>query len=128
MTKSLKVLVVDDDPVVLEIARARLEKMGHEVITRGSAIGTSATIIREKPDVVLLDIEMPLVSGDELLHLIRGQNLVNNASEVAVIFYSGTEPSDLHRLVKQTDALGAIHKTADPADFPTTFERLVRHL
>ena len=128
MAKSLKVLVVDDDTVVLEIARALLEKMGHEVITRESAIGTSATIIREKPDVVLLDIEMPLISGDDLLHLIRGKNLVSDGKDVAVILYSGTEPSELHRLVKETGAIGAIHKATDPAAFPAEFERLVRHI
>jgi CheY-like chemotaxis protein len=128
LSRALKVLVVDDDVVVLELARARLEKMGHEVVTRDSAIGTTAMIIREKPDVVLLDVEMPLVSGDDLMHAIREKRLVNDGDGFPVILYSGTEPSELCQLVKETGALGAIHKARDSAAFAATFERLVRHL
>ena len=128
MPRSLKVLVVDDDMVALEIARARLEKMGHEVVTRDSAVGTTAMIIREKPDVLLLDVEMPLLSGDEIMHAIREKRLVNRGDELSFILYSGTEVSELRRLVKETGALGAIHKAQDSAAFAATFERLVRHL
>jgi CheY-like chemotaxis protein len=114
--------------VALEIARARLEKMGHEVVTRDSAVGTTAMIIREKPDVLLLDVEMPLLSGDEIMHAIREKRLVNRGDELSFILYSGTEVSELRRLVKETGALGAIHKAQDSAAFAATFERLVRHL
>jgi CheY-like chemotaxis protein len=125
---SLKVLVVDDDPVALEIARARLEKMGHEVMTRDSAVGTTATIIREKPDVVLLDVEMPVLTARDLISTIRDKRLLVNGNEVEFILYSGTEPSELKRLAKETGALGAIHKVKDFVAFKTTFERLVDHL
>ncbi len=124
----MKVLVVDDDVVVLELARARLEKMGHEVVTRDSAIGTTAMIIREKPDVLLLDVRMPVIPGDDLIHTIREKRLVNDCDELPVILYSGTEVSELRRLVKETGALGAIHKARDSAAFAATFERLVHHL
>jgi CheY-like chemotaxis protein len=128
LPQRLKVLVVDDDPVVLEIARARLEKMGHEVVTRSSAIGTTATIIGEKPDVVLLDVEMPLLSGDDIMHTIHEKQLLDGGADVPVILYSGTEPSELERLVAETGAIGAIHKARDSAAFTAAFERLVGKL
>ena len=128
MRKGLKVLVVDDDVVILEIARARLEGMGHEVVTRSSAVGTTATIIREKPDVILLDVEMPLLSGDDIMHTIQEKRLLGDGEEVPVILYSGTEPSDLQRIVVETGALGAIHKAKDSAAFTAAFDEFVRQL
>ena len=49
-----KVLVVDNDPIVLGVTRARLESAGYQVVTRDKAPGTSRAILEEDPDVVLL--------------------------------------------------------------------------
>jgi CheY-like chemotaxis protein len=48
----LKVLVVDDDPVAVRIARAALSSLGHSVVAQHGAFGTSAAIVREQPDLV----------------------------------------------------------------------------
>src|SRR5262249_26271874 len=65
-TRRMRFMVVDDDPVVLEVTRERLSFMGYDVIVRESALGTSAAILRERPDVVLLDVNMPSLSGEQL--------------------------------------------------------------
>lgn len=46
----MKVLVVDDDPVILALTEAVLKGLSHEVITRDRALGTSAAICEERPD------------------------------------------------------------------------------
>ena len=61
-----KVMIVDDENTVLEITGAVLEDHGYRVIKRESALGTSLAILREKPDVVLLDVNMPGLSGDRI--------------------------------------------------------------
>ena len=124
----LKVFVIDDDPVILEVTRAVLENMGHEVCTRDSALGATAMILKELPDIVLVDIELPALSGDELVRLIRDRKLLNEGIAPAFVLYSGARASDLEKLVRDTGALGGIQKTPDPNAFAASFEKLARQL
>jgi CheY-like chemotaxis protein len=66
MKTNLKVLIVDDDALALEVAAAALESHGYTVIKREEALGTMVLIRRERPDIVLLDLHMPGLSGDAL--------------------------------------------------------------
>ncbi len=121
-------MVVDDDPVSLEVARARLESRGHEVLTRDRAFGTTAAILRERPDVVLLDINMPGLPGDDLLRAIKTRNLLPPEQRTAFILHSGEDAATLRRYVEETGALGAIEKSADHAAFLASFEALLGRL
>jgi CheY-like chemotaxis protein len=121
----LKVMVVDDDPVALEIACAILESQGHEVLARETALGTAVAVLRECPDVVLLDIRMPGISGPELLKVLRSQDRARGAQPTAFIFYSGLERDELDRLVEETGALGAVEKAAAPGQLASILEALL---
>ena len=116
-----KVLVVDDDPITLEVVRERLQRAGYEVSTRGEALGTSHWIARNRPDFVLLDVNMPALAGNELATLLRHNQ---RTRDICVILHSGLEADELQRLVHATGATGAIEKTADPRAFLAQFERL----
>ena len=121
----LKAMVVDDDPVALQIASAILESQGHEVIARESALGTTVAVLRERPDVVVLDIRMPGISGQELLKVIRDQDNARGDPPTAFVFYSGMERSELERLVEETGALGAVEKAVAPNQLASTLEALL---
>jgi CheY-like chemotaxis protein len=116
-------LVVDDDPIVLEVVRARLEAAGHEVHTRENALGTTQWVASHRPDFVLLDVSMPAISGNELVQLLRKRDVT---SAVQVIFYSGLPSEQLNELVRESGALGAISKTADEGSFMDEFNRLMQ--
>ena len=88
MSAKGKVLVVDDDPLVLKLTTIRLQSAGYDVITRDEALGTSQTIIDEDPDVVLLDMDMPALTGDMLANLIQNHPKAKN---VPFIFHSGED-------------------------------------
>jgi CheY-like chemotaxis protein len=118
-------MVVDDDPVALQVASAILESQGHEVVARGSALGTTVAVLRERPDVVVLDIRMPGISGQELLKVIRDQDTARGARRTAFIFYSGMERSELDRLVEETGALGAVEKAVAPNELASALEALL---
>jgi CheY-like chemotaxis protein len=90
---------------------------------RDSALGTSAAILRERPDVVLMDVEMPGLSGDRLVELLRGRLV---GQEVMFILYSGTRSDDLDALVAKTGAAGGIAKTGDQHRFVADFERILK--
>jgi DNA-binding response OmpR family regulator len=116
-----KVLVVDDDPIILEVVRERLDAAGFDVYVRDEALGTSQWVAREQPDFILLDVMMPALSGGEL-----GQLLKRSAAtkHTAVILHSSMDAVALRPVIARTGAVGAIGKTPDGAQFIAEFEAI----
>lgn len=67
----MKVLVVDDEPDIIEILTYNLEKEGYEVASAGDGIKAVKTAVKFRPDVILLDIMMPKQDGVETCRQIR---------------------------------------------------------
>jgi len=66
-----KVLLVDADPRVRATLGAALRDAGMTVRTAADGLGGLYAVERERPDVVVLDLELPVVSGFRLLHLLK---------------------------------------------------------
>ena len=66
-----KILIVDDDPEDLETMKSVLEKEGYEVTTTENGAEAMDAIEEDKFDLILLDIQMPTLSGYDLLRLLR---------------------------------------------------------
>jgi len=103
-----KVVVVDDDPVALETASHLLRQAGFEVATYDKAYGRLSFIVREQPDLVLLDVNMPLVPGDELCQLIREEGSLR---ETPVVLFSSNDERTLREQVLACGASGFITKS-----------------
>lgn len=66
-----KILIVEDDNFVAEVYSTKLLEMGHEVqIARNGEEGLAA-VGQEKPDLILLDIIMPVMGGIEMLNELK---------------------------------------------------------
>ncbi len=61
MSKSI--LVVDDEPIVVEITKRKLEECGYEVKTAGNGVEAFQCLKSKIPDMILLDIQMPQMNG-----------------------------------------------------------------
>jgi len=68
---SLKVLMADDEPEVLEIMAKKISAQGYTVITAPDGVEAWEKIQTESPDVILLDINMPGMDGFEVLGALR---------------------------------------------------------
>lgn len=70
------ILVVDDEPKIVRLARDYLEKNGFRVVT--AADGQSALTIarREKPDLIILDLMLPQIEGREVCRILRRESAV----------------------------------------------------
>lgn len=66
-----RILVVDDEPAILETSVAVLQKRGYELRTATDGFAALAELRRSLPDVVISDLAMPNMSGFELLSVIR---------------------------------------------------------
>ena len=84
MAGKLTVYVVDDSRTQAEIARALLEKAGHEVIISTASQEALARIPAVKPDCVLFDLMMPGLDGFEICRRLRASDLPHRPRIVAM--------------------------------------------
>jgi DNA-binding NtrC family response regulator len=63
----VKILVVDDDPDIVTILKDRLESLGYDTVTAEDGTQALTLIEREQPGLMLLDLEMPALSGLDVL-------------------------------------------------------------
>ncbi len=80
-----KILVVDDDPQMLDILRTLLEPWGFQLTLLESPQRFWATLLQSNPDLLILDIEMPELSGIDLCRVVRNDL---HWSELPVLFLS----------------------------------------
>jgi len=73
MTKQ-KILVVDDEPKIVTLVRAYLEREGYVVLAAGDGRTALDAVRREHPDLVVLDLMLPEVNGLEVCRRIRSES------------------------------------------------------
>jgi CheY-like chemotaxis protein len=66
-----RILVVDDEPSVREMARRVLESEGYEVLTANDGLGGLNALSKSLPDLIISDLSMPRMSGFEFLAIVR---------------------------------------------------------
>jgi PleD family two-component response regulator len=107
MIKRKKILVVDDDEMHLRVTREILRDEKFEVVTHQCSFGVMALASEFQPDLLLLDVNMPALSGDKLALLLRENEHTRN---IQVVFYSSDDEENLREIVKACDVQGYICK------------------
>ena len=70
-TEQPKVLVIDDEPNILQTLQDRLEMNDYEVLTATNGKEGLEKALDEQPDIILLDVIMPIMDGHEMLKELR---------------------------------------------------------
>ena len=65
------VLIVDDEQPLTDVIRLLVEDLGHRAVTASNGVEALEAVRREKPDLVISDIMMPLMPGDELCRRLK---------------------------------------------------------
>jgi CheY-like chemotaxis protein len=107
---SKKILIVDDDSFLLDMYALKFKQSGFDVDT---ALGSMAALEKLKngamPDVMLLDLVMPVMDGFELLEKIKEENLAG--STIKIVLSNRGQASDVDR-AKELGAVGYIVKAS----------------
>ena len=102
-------LVIDDSEDVRNLATQVLSDE-HEVLAIDSWVHATEYIFKHNIDLILLDINMPGLSGDKLAEVLK-KSVKSKA--VNIVLFSAMDESDLRRKAKEAEAMGYIPKTFD---------------
>jgi two-component system cell cycle response regulator len=106
----MKVLIIDDDPDSLALARERLKKDGYIIVSAPDGDNGLSKARAEAPDLILLDVQMPGKSGFTVCEELKSDSMLRN---IPVIFLSAAD--DITEKVKGLD-LGAVDYVTKPFD------------
>ena len=108
----MRVLIVDDHPIVASGCRALLaDDLGIAILEAADAESGERAFVAEKPDVCVLDINLPTVSGFELARRI----LTHDATARLIMFSMNDDPVFAARAI-EVGAKGYVSKSGDPND------------
>jgi DNA-binding response OmpR family regulator len=105
-----RVLIVDDEPDVLLLLRIELEAEGYETLLAADGETALRRIVEERPDVVLLDVMMPVVDGWGVLQRLADQR---STARVIVLSAKASDSDVVHAL--ELGAQEYVTKPFDPA-------------
>lgn len=106
----MKTLIIDDSPDALAVAKARLAKENLDIVCAGGGREGLDTARRERPDLILLDLDMPDMSGFEVCRALKADPAL---CMIPVIFLTGS--GSVADKVKGLD-LGAVDYVTKPFD------------
>ena len=115
-SKNVRILVVDDHPMILKLTSSILEDAGFEVLTADRGRQALDIVNAAVPDVMLLDISMPGMSGMDVLAELRSSN------SLPVVIFSFNAHHREHALAAGADDF--IVKPFEPDNLVETIERV----
>lgn len=121
-SKRPKILIVDDEPDYITAIQCRLEWSHYDVITASNGQEGLEKVASEKPDLVLLDTNMPVMNGHEVLERLRQHPELKNIPVIMVTALC--EAQD----VAKASSYGVADYVAKPFDFSDLVEKIAKAL
>jgi CheY-like chemotaxis protein len=119
---SKTVLVVDDQRDERAIQRAMLAHLGYHVREADNGIEGLRTAIEEPPDLVLLDVAMPMMDGFRVCRELRADP---RTADVRVLMFTASVAGDIRVKAEAAGADGILMKPVDPKDVAAEIRRLI---
>ncbi len=117
-----RILVVDDEPEILELLRIRLGKEGYEVITCSTGEDCIRKAEELQPDLIMLDVLLPGLSGYEVSRRLKA-NVVTK--DIPIIMVTALMGEDAEAKGIQRGAEFFISKPFDPEELLTRVKALI---
>ena len=107
MAAKKRILIVDDEPLIIEVLSEHF-KDSYDIETAMNGTDALAAVIRQRPDLILLDINMPRMNGVEVLKDVKKID-----DSIAVIMVTANEQVTLAADALKSGALGYVPKPFD---------------
>lgn len=117
-TSKTRILVVDDEPNIVQTLQDRLEMNEYEVFTAGNGREGLKKFEDERPHVILLDVIMPIMDGHEMLEVLRKQPGGQDVSVIMLTARSQTQD------IARANACGIDDYIVKPFDLSELLEKI----
>jgi len=108
-----KILIVDDEPDILRATKVRLISFGYEVITAGDGQDAMELLQKETPDLILLDLRLPRMNGDEICAKLKGDKKFKC---IPIVIFTASSDVNTSTKVKESGANGYLIKPFAPEE------------
>lgn len=102
-----KILIIDDSELTLHLVQKTLNKAGFEVFTTSSILEFDKIVKESRPDLIITDIKMPEISGDNICEVLKRDY---NTGDIPIVFFSSLSDDELKALAEKSGADGYISK------------------
>ena len=118
----MKILVAEDEPLMLMAIEAKLKNEGFEVIGTQDGRQALKALETDVPDLIITDILMPYTSGLELISIVKS----NQSKKIPIIVLSGLGQEDTVMEAFQLGADDFITKPFNPTELSVRVKRLLK--
>lgn len=119
-----RILVIDDEPIVIEVITAHIKEAGFwNVVSTSNSIDAVERMAQENPDLILMDISMPDVSGNYLLQVAHSKNELQHIPVIVVT--ADSSPETKQRAV-ELGACEVLTKPVDPNELVLRIKQVLR--
>lgn len=125
MVDTVKILIVDDEPDILDILRYNLEKEGYKVFTAEDGKAGIQLAEKEQPHLIILDIMMPKMDGVEVCRNLRSKAMFN---KTIITFLTAREEDYSQIAALDVGGDDYITKPIRPRVFLSRIKALIRRL
>ena len=119
MDNKKKVYVLDDEKFILALAEKMLTVKGYEPSIFLEPNDFLDALLKNKPDVVIIDYMMPSINGEEMIARIKAEP---ELSDLPILLYSAADPVKLREIIKNTGATGFLPKGIKMTEFVERME------
>ncbi|BBH70981.1 DNA-binding response regulator [Actinoplanes sp. OR16] len=117
-----RILVADDDPKHAQLIRLYLEREGHQVLTVGDGRAALDQARARRPDLIVLDVMMPLVDGLDVCRILRAE------SDVAIVMVTARSAENDMLLGLDIGADDYLTKPVSPRELTARIRALLRRV
>jgi CheY-like chemotaxis protein len=102
-----RIVLIDDDENLLATTKAILEDEGYDVYAYNRPLGSTNRIRDAEPDLIMLDMNMPALSGETLARVLHSNIGIR---DIPIVFYSSNDEDTMRKAVSEHGVRGYICK------------------
>lgn len=117
-----KVLIADDEEDIKTVVKLYLESKGYDVVTSYDGLDTLDKAKAEKPDLILLDIMMPVINGFEVCQQLKADE---ETKQIPIVMLSAASQADSVDRALDAGAVDYIMKPFEPPHVEATLKKIL---
>ncbi len=122
-TRKKRILIVDDDPTMMETLGRLLTRTGYEVIQASYALPALFRAAHSPPDLILADLNMPIMNGLDLIEQFKGHL---DTRDIPIVVVTGSLAEDTRRQAFAAGCVGYVTKPLMAGEFLAQIEAILR--